>query len=43
MISRIGSYERILQNVKRRQISWFGHMSRHDISTNTILQGHLNV
>ena len=39
MISIIGSYERILQKVKRRQISWFCHMSRHDILTNTILQG----
>ena len=38
MISRIGSYERVLQKVKRRQIRWFGHMSRHDILTNTILQ-----
>ena len=41
MISRIGSYERVLQYIKRRQISWFGHMYRHDILTNTILQGHL--
>ena len=39
MISRIGSYERILQNIKRRQISWFGHMSRHDILTNSMLHG----
>ena len=39
MISKIGSYERVLQNFKRRQISWFGHMSRHDILKNTILQG----
>ena len=45
MISRIGSYEYVLQNVKRRQISWFGHiwtyMSRYDILPNTILQGHV--
>ena len=39
IISRIGSYERILQKVKRRKISWFGHMSRHDTLENTILQG----
>ena len=28
MISRIGTYERVLQKVKRRKISWFGHESR---------------
>ena len=38
MISRIGSYERILQKVKRRQMSLFGHVSRHDIMANTGLQ-----
>ena len=39
MISRNSSYERVLQKVKRIQMSWFGHVSRHDILANTILQG----
>ena len=39
MITRIGSYERVLQKVKRRKISWFVHVSRHDTLANTILQG----
>ena len=39
MISSIVSYERVLQKVERRQISWVGHMIRHDILTNTVLQG----
>ena len=39
MISRIGSYYRVLQKVKRRKISLFGHVSRHDTLENTILQG----
>ena len=39
MIFRIGSYEHVLQKVKKRQMAWFGHMSRHDTLTNTILQG----
>ena len=42
MISKIVSYERVLQ-VKRRQISWFGHMIRHDILTNTIYKVLLKV
>ena len=37
MIYKTGLYTlRVVKKVKR---SWFGHMSRHDILTNTILQG----
>ena len=39
---RIGSYERILQKVKMRKISWFkpiDNVSRHDTLSNTTLQG----
>ena len=39
MISRIGSYQRILQKVKRIKMSCFGHVSRHDTLANTILKG----
>ena len=39
MISIIVSYECILQKVKRRKMSWFGHVSRNDTLVNTILQG----
>ena len=42
MISKIVKYERVLQKVKRRQISWFGHMIRHGILTNTVLQGRVD-
>ena len=38
MIYKTGAYERVLKKVKKRQIRWFCHMSRHDILTNTILQ-----
>ena len=38
MIYKTGAYERVSQKVKKRQIRWFCHMSRHDILTNTILQ-----
>ena len=41
MISRIGSYESILQKVKMRIMSWVDHVSRHEILSNTILQGRI--
>ena len=39
MVSRIGSLERVLQKVKRRKMSWFGHVLQHDTLVYTILQG----
>ena len=39
IISIIGSYEYILQKVKRRKISWLDHESRHDTLATTNLQG----
>ena len=39
MISRIGSYKRVILKVKRRKISWFGHVSTHETLPNTIIQG----
>ena len=43
MISRIGLYERVLQKVKRRQISWLGHVSIYDTLENTIYKVVLKV
>ena len=41
MISRIGSYERILQKVKLGEKLVDLAMSRHDTLANTILQGRI--
>ena len=35
--------EPLLATVKRRKLSWFGHVSRHDNLSKTILQGILEV
>ena len=36
-----GPYEKLLQIVKRRKLTWFGHISRHDSMAKEILQGTL--
>ena len=43
MISRIGSYKHVLQMMRRKKMSWFGHLSRHDTFENTILQYRVDV
>ena len=43
MISLIGTYEPILQSIRRRKLKWYGHTSRHDNISKTILQGWLKV
>ena len=34
-----GPQEHLLSTVKRRKLSWFGHVCRHDTLPNIILQG----
>ena len=38
MISLIGTYEPILQSIRRRKLKWYGHTIRHDNLSQTILQ-----
>ena len=35
----IGTFEPLLQTIRRRRLKWFGHTSRHNSITKTILQG----
>ena len=35
----IGTFEPLLQTIRRRKLKWFGHTSRHNSITKTILQG----
>ena len=35
----IGTFELLLQTIRRRKLKWFGHTSRHNSITKTILQG----
>ena len=37
--SYVGPQEPLLATVKRRKLSWFGHINRHDTLCKTILQG----
>ena len=39
MISLIGTYEPILQSIRRRKLKWHGHTIRHDNLSKTILHG----
>ena len=35
----IGTFEPLLQTIRRRKLKWFGHTSRHNSITKSILQG----
>ena len=35
----VSSQEPLLATVKRRKLAWFGHVTRHDSLSKTILQG----
>ena len=35
----IGTFEPLLQTIRRRKLKWFGHTSRHNSITKIILQG----
>ena len=35
----VGPQERLLAMVKRRKLAWFGHVTRHDSLSKTILHG----
>ena len=35
----LGTYEPLLNTIKRRKLKWFGHVSRHDNLFKTIMQG----
>ena len=37
----VGPQEPLLTTVKRRKLAWFGHATRHDSLSKTILSGHL--
>ena len=37
----VGPQESLLATVKRRELAWFGHVTRHDSLSKTILQGTL--
>ena len=37
----VGPQESLLATVKRRQLAWFGHITRHGSLSKTILQGSL--
>ena len=37
----VGSQEPLLATVRRRKLAWFGHVTRHDSLSKTILQGTL--
>ena len=37
----VGPQEPLLATVKRRKLAWFGHVTRHDSLSRTILQGTL--
>ena len=37
--SYVGPQEPLLTTVKRRKLAWFGHVTRHDTLSKTILQG----
>ena len=39
----VSSQEPLLATVKRRKLAWFGHVTRHDSLSKTILQGTLEV
>ena len=39
IVARAGPQEPILTTVKRRKLTWFGHHTRHDSLSKTILQG----
>ena len=39
----IGTVEPLLQTIRRRKLTWFGHTSRHNSITKTILQGIVEV
>ena len=39
--SLVGPHEPLLATVKRRKLTWFGHITRHDSLSKTILQGTL--
>lgn len=41
MATLVGPQEPLLVTVKRRKLSWFGHVTRHDSMTKIILQGTL--
>ena len=35
----LGTFEPLLQTIRRRKLKWFGHTSRHNSTTKIILQG----
>ena len=37
--NHLGKCEPLLSTIKRRKLTYFGHICRHEILTNTILQG----
>ena len=37
--TQIGTFEPLLQTIRRRKLKWFGHSSRHNSITKTNLQG----
>ena len=39
----VGPQEPLLATVKRQKLAWFGHVTRHDSLSKTILQGTLEV
>ena len=39
VVAYVGPQEPLLATVKRRKLTWFGHVTRHDSLSKTILQG----
>ncbi|GFS04386.1 LINE-1 reverse transcriptase-like protein [Elysia marginata] len=39
VVAYVGPQEPLLATVKRRKLAWFGHVTRHDSLSKTILQG----
>ncbi|GFR70754.1 retrovirus-related Pol polyprotein LINE-1 [Elysia marginata] len=39
VVTYVGPQEPLLATVKRRKLAWFGHVTRHDSLSKTILQG----
>jgi hypothetical protein len=37
--SLVGYQEPFLATIKRRKLAWFGHVTRHDTLSKTIMQG----
>jgi hypothetical protein len=37
-----GKQEQLLSVIKRRKLAWYGHVTRHDSLSKTILQGTVN-